>query len=187
MQDPILRDFPQSFVTERLVVRAPRPGDGPDLNAAILESLDELRPWMPWAHTVPSIEDSEANVRRAYVKFIERSDLRYSLYLKSGEFVGSSGLHRIDWDVPMFEIGYWVRTSHAGRGLIREAVNGIAAFALETLKARRLEIRCDATNERSARVAERCGFQLEARLKNDSVSVSGELRDTLIYVRFPES
>ena len=32
------------------------------------------------------------------------------------------GLHRIDWAVPKFEIGYWARTSHAGRGYITEDV-----------------------------------------------------------------
>ncbi|QSO52916.1 hypothetical protein JZ785_03040 [Alicyclobacillus curvatus] len=37
-------DFPEEFDTERLVIRSPRWGDGAELNAAIRESIEELRP-----------------------------------------------------------------------------------------------------------------------------------------------
>ena len=49
MRPPILRDFPESFETERLLIRCPMPGDGAEVHAAVFESLDKLRPWMPWA------------------------------------------------------------------------------------------------------------------------------------------
>jgi RimJ/RimL family protein N-acetyltransferase len=89
----------------------------------------------------------------------------------------------MDWSVPRFEIGYWVRRCFVGQGYITEAVRGVTRFAFETLGARRVEIRCDARNERSRRVAERSGFELEATLRNHAVAVDGELRDTLIYAR----
>jgi RimJ/RimL family protein N-acetyltransferase len=53
------------------------------------------------------------------------------------------------------------------------------------LKARRIEIRCDARNTRSAAVAERAGYTLEARLHHDTRAPDGSLRDTLVYVKFP--
>ena len=37
---PILLDFPDSFETERLLLRAPRVGDGAVMNAALIESID---------------------------------------------------------------------------------------------------------------------------------------------------
>jgi RimJ/RimL family protein N-acetyltransferase len=108
------------------------------------------------------------------------------LYLKGTEtLVGISGLQGIDWEVPRFEIGYWCRTRFTGRGYITEAVRGITSFALETLGARRVEIRCDARNLPSARVAERAGFRLEARLFNNEVGADGTLGDTLIYATIP--
>ena len=97
--------------------------------------------------------------------------------------VGGGGLHRIDWDVPRFEIGYWVRRRFAGQGYITEAVRGITRFAFETLGARRVEIRCDVRNVRSQRVAERAGYELEATLHSHMVAPDGALRDTLIYAR----
>jgi ribosomal-protein-serine acetyltransferase len=53
-------------------------------------------------------------------------------------FVGNSGLHRIHWEGPKFEIGYWCRTRFTGQGYVTEAVRGISAFAFDTLGARRL-------------------------------------------------
>lgn len=180
--NPILLDFPESFETERLLIRAPQWGDGQAVNDAVKESIEELRPWMPWAQRVPSAEESESNIRQARLQFLDRSDLRLMLTLKhTGELVGSSGLHRIDWRARRFEIGYWVRTSFSGQGYVTEAVNGIADFAIRHLNANRIEIRCDSKNERSSRVAVRAGFALDAVLRSDLVNTDGELSDTMIY------
>jgi RimJ/RimL family protein N-acetyltransferase len=187
MKPPILRDFPESFETQRLLIRSPLPGDGPELHAAVNESLGELTPWMPWPKEHRTVEDSEASVRRARARFVAREDLMLLLLLKGTEtLVGSSGLHRIDWDVPKFEIGYWCRTRFAGQGYVTEAVRGITAFAFEALGARRLEIRCDSRNLPSARVAERAGFRLEGELRNNELDTGGHLRDTLVYAMIPE-
>jgi RimJ/RimL family protein N-acetyltransferase len=189
IDNPLLLDFPDEIETERLIIRAPRHGDGATINAAVRESIHELRPWMPWAQTMPEVEDTETHVRDALARFLKREELPLSMWRKSdGQYVGSSGLHRIDWSVPCMEIGYWCRTSLAGQGYITEAVIGITRFAFEHLYAQRLEIRCDARNTRSAAVAERAGYVLEARLHRHMRAADGVgLRDTLIYVAFPDS
>jgi len=180
--DPILLDFPDSFDTERLTIRAPRPGDGAQIAEAVRESLNELRPWTPWAKDEPSAEAQEIRIRHRMADWIEREELLLLLFMKGTDtLVGSSGLHRIKWDARVFETGYWVRTQFAGQGYITEAVNGITDFAFTHLKANRIEIRCDAKNARSAAVARRCGFLLEGVLRNDSLGVDGDLRDTLIF------
>jgi RimJ/RimL family protein N-acetyltransferase len=183
--DFILRDFPSSFDTARLTIRGSQSGDGAEVNAAVIESLNELRPWLLWAQTAPTLEESEINARKAQARFLLREELWLLLFLKgTNTLVGSSGLHRIDWSVPRFEIGYWVRTSYAGQGYITEAVAGIANFAFDTLGAKRVEIRCDAKNERSAAVARRLDFTLEGTLRcDDRRPLTGELRDTLIFAK----
>ncbi|HEX3721926.1 MAG TPA: GNAT family protein [Nitrolancea sp.] len=177
-----LIDFPDQFETDRLLIRAPRPGDGVAIDEAVRETLVALRRWMDWALPEPSVEISEAFARRGAADFAARIDLPMLLWLKGGQtFVGSSGLHPHDWMVPRFEIGYWCRARFEGQGYISEAVRGISHFAFERLSARRLEIWCDACNERSARVAERTGFQLEGRLRNHMLDTRGHLRDTLVF------
>jgi RimJ/RimL family protein N-acetyltransferase len=180
--DPILCSIPESFESNRLLIRAPLWGDGLMLNEALKESTDELRPWMPWARNIPTVEESEAGMRRSRLDFLGRTDLRLLLILKeSGQLIGSSGLHRIDWKARKFEIGYWVRTSCGGRGYITEAVEAITQYAIHELQANRIDIRCDSRNTRSARVAERLSFTFEGTLRNDKCDVDGLLRDTLVF------
>ncbi len=187
MKPPILMDFPESFETERLLIRSPRPGDGPEMHAAIRESIEDLSLWMAWPKEHRTVDDSEASARRARVAFLQRSELRLHLYLKGTDtLVGSSGLQEIDWEVPKFEIGYWCRTKLTGRGYITEAVRGITEFAFDALGARRVEIRCDSRNLPSARVAERAGFLLEGELHNNEIGTDGTVRDTLIFALTPE-
>lgn len=182
---PILRDFPSSFDSARLTIRRPEPGDGAEVNAAVRETWDDLHEWMPWALSRPSVEDTEEVVRRAHAKFIEREDLMLLVFLKgTGTLVGGSGLHRIDWRVPSFDIGYWCRKRFQGQGYITEAAGAIADFAERELKAKRLVITCDAENERSLAIPPRIGFTLEAKLRNQRRHhLSGELRDTLVFAR----
>ncbi len=181
---PILLDFPDSFDTERLTIRSPMPGDGAELQAAVAETIEDLRPWMPWADHVPTVEEDEELVRGGRARFITREDLWLMLFLKGTHtLVGCSGLHRADWDARRFEIGYWVRRRFAGQGYITEAVRGVTRFAFEELKARRLEIHTAGGNVRSQLVAQRCDYTLEATLRNSRVSPAGELEDHLIFAR----
>ncbi len=180
--NPILRDFPDHFETERLLIRSPRPGDGQMLYEAVRESLEHLKPWMPWAHREISPETQEGIVREMHAHFLTRQDLPLFILRKdNGELVGGSGLHRFDWSVPRFEIGYWVRQRAQRQGFITEAVAGITHFAFSVLGAERVEIRMDDRNERSWRIAERLHFKLEGILRSDARDVNGVLRDTRVY------
>jgi RimJ/RimL family protein N-acetyltransferase len=183
MTVPILRDIPESFETERLLIRAPRPGDGAEQFAAVTESLPELRPWMPWAQEAPTVAESEQNIREAWARFVLREDLRLLLFLRSepDTLVGSSGLHRIDWDAGRFEIGYWVRTRFAGQGLVTEAVRAIASHAFRFLGANRLEIWCDSRNLRSAAVARRVGFVHEGTFSDHTRGLDGTMVTDLCF------
>ncbi|MFF2885794.1 GNAT family N-acetyltransferase [Paenibacillus sp. NPDC057967] len=182
--NPILISIPERFESERLIIRAPLLDDGPLVNAAVQASIDELRPWMPWARNVPTEEQSEVISRQGRIHYLERSDLRmYVIHKETGQFIGSSGLHRIDWQARKFEIGYWLNTPHSGQGYMTEAVERITEFAIQELQANRIEIRIDASNERSIRVAERLGFTLEGTLRNEKCDVYGKLSHTRIYAK----
>ncbi len=182
--NPLLLDFPDAFESERLLIRCPRAGDGAMINAAIIESLAELAPWMSWAKTPPAVEDTEVFVRQAQADFLRRTSLPLILLRKAdGSFVGSSGLHDINWEVRSFEIGYWLRTSCTGQGYMSEAVNAITAFAFQVLGANRVQITMDDCNVRSWRVAERCGFVLEGVLHNHRLDHRGQLSDTRVYAQ----
>ena len=180
--EPLLIDLPEQLLTPRLSLSPPKPGDGVAVNRAIVESFAELHQWMPWAATLPTAIESERFAREAAIRYQRREDLPLFMRLRdTGEFIGASGMHRIDWTVPRFEIGYWCRTSRVGHGYVSEAVTAITRFAFETLHAARVEIRTDIGNSRSFKIAERLGFTLEGILRRDSRTPKGELRDTRLY------
>ncbi|MFO1217502.1 MAG: GNAT family protein [Burkholderiaceae bacterium] len=185
--EPLMVDLPAEIDTGRFVLRAPRPGDGALLNAAVCASIESLRPWMFWAQKTPTPEESELECRRMAARFAKREDLPLFIVEPGAggaeRIVGASGLHRIDWSVPRFEIGYWRRSGDVRRGIVAEAVARLTRLAFDQLRATRVEIRMAATNAASRRVAERAGYTFEGLLRRDVLGVDGQPRDTLIYSR----
>ena len=186
MTDPLLIHVPERFVTEHLIVRCAQPGDGALLNAAVVASIHALRPYVPWAGTVPTLADSEAVCRKAQARFRLREDLMMLIFERAsggveGELLGATGLHRPNWKARRFEIGYWRRTGHEGRGIATEAVLAMARLAFDELRAQRVELRIDSLNRPSWRVAERCGFTLEGVMRRESLASDGTLRDMRVY------
>ncbi|HZV92662.1 MAG TPA: GNAT family protein [Caldimonas sp.] len=186
--EPLLIDVPTRIETARLILRSPRQGDGAAVNAAVIASHHELDKWLPWAIDLPTLDESEAHCRRQQARFILREDLAMFIFAREpdggeGELLGGTGLHRIDWALRRFEIGYWRRSGLEGRGIVTEAVRALSRMAFDVLAARRVEVRMDNDNERSWKVAERAGFTLEAVLRFDSSTPAGEPRSTRVYAR----
>lgn len=177
--------FPDSFESDRLIIRAPKVEDAQVIWASVHASAKALKQWMPWAQTLPRIEETTENLRQAVADFITRKDLRLHIFLKeTGEFIGASGFHRINWNIPKVEIGYWLDSRYEGKGYMTEAAECLTEFAFNELKARRVEIRCDTDNVRSRAVAERLKFNLEGILHNESMSPDGKhVRDTCVYAK----
>jgi RimJ/RimL family protein N-acetyltransferase len=181
--DHILKEVPDIIETERLILRMPMPGDGKAVNAAIKASHAELKPWLGFAQVLPDVGETEANTREAHAKFITRNALRYLIFCKeTNRFIGSTGFHNIDWNIPKFEIGYWIDTRMSGKGYMGEAVGRLTELALNELGGRRVEIRCESDNLRSRKIPEQLGYELEGILRNDDLSRDGtRVTDTCIY------
>lgn len=183
---PTLEPVPEEIVTGRLLMRPYRPEDAPQVIEALLESRAELDLWFNWHQRFTTVEDAEDLCRRRRADFLKRDDLTYALFDRTwGRFLGATGLHRPRWAERIFEIGYFLRTSATGQGYMTEAVIALTEMALSTLHANRVEIWCDAANEASRRVAERAGFTLEGRLRNNDRNNAGELIDDLVFSIVP--
>jgi len=185
---PILLDFPVPIITPRLMLKPPQVGDGAVINEAVLESFEELQQFMPWAKEKPSIDDSEEFARQAAANWILKNNVEPYLPLsifdkKTNRFIGNTGYHHFDWAVPCIEIGYWIRNSYVGQGLMTEAVNAITQYAFKQLGMKRIAITCDANNVRSKKIPERLGYQLESIVKSNRVNISGKISDTLVFAK----
>lgn len=185
-RDPLLIEVPTALETPRLALRVLQPGEGATVYGAVMESHSELRPWMPWAQQ-PSVESSETFVRRSLADFHARSNLTWGVFARAdGRYVGNIDAHNIRWKIPSFELGYWCRTSAVGQGFVTEAARALTLMLFRELGAARVEIRMDPQNDRSWRVAERLGFQLEGELRRSMLGVDGTPRDTRVYGRISD-
>ena len=168
-------------------MRCPAIGDGGLIYEAVKESLPELRQFItsaPWAAAEPSVDSSEVFSRIGNANFLARKDLPFLIFSReTGAFIGCTGLHRPDWEVPKFELGYWIRTSQSGKGFVTEAIRTLAGMAENELSAARLEIFTDSANQKSRAVAERTGFHLDATLVNYRRKPDGALQDYCLYAR----
>lgn len=182
--NPILLNLPMPILTPRLQIRPRQIGEGKVICEAVTESIDILRPWMPFAQAEPKVENFEEHARKALAEFILRNNFTLSIYDREGKnFIGSTGFHFPNWDLPSFHIGYWVRKSCQGQGYIQESTNALTRYAFSVFKAKRIEIRCHSKNLRSLAVMTKLGFQQEGILRSDELDEAGLARDTIITSR----
>ncbi|MGH9073012.1 MAG: GNAT family N-acetyltransferase [Acidimicrobiales bacterium] len=157
-------------------------GDARALAEAAGESLEHLRPWMPWAQVAPTTESMAVFLREAVFDWDSGQAFQYVMCQPgSGVVLGGCGLHaRLGPGV--LEIGYWVHVSHVGRGIATAAAGGLTAAALGLAAVDRVEIRCDAANLRSAAIPRRLGYRL-ARIEIRAPGTPGETDEHMVWAR----
>ena len=128
---------------------------------AIEESIEHLRPWMPWAALEPlSLTDRAALMTSFDAAWDAEEAFGYGMFV-DGTPVGGCGLHR-RIGAGALEIGYWVHVAWSGQGLATIAAGALvdAAFTLPDVEL--VEIHHDKANAASRRVPEKLGFVLVA-------------------------
>jgi RimJ/RimL family protein N-acetyltransferase len=161
-------------------IRPYRREDAADLHAAARESVAEVFPWLAWCHAGYSMQEAlEWSQSR---EELARQGVEYNFVIagEGGRFLGACGINQINQIHRFGNLGYWVRSSEAGRGVAVEAVRLLAQFAFVNTELVRLEILCALGNDRSRRVAEKAGAMFEGVLR-DRVSVHGIPRDAALF------
>jgi ribosomal-protein-serine acetyltransferase len=168
----------------KIVLRAPLLDDAQAHCDAVLESLTEVGRWLEWAHDGYSVGDSSAFIARAIAGHESGEMYEFHIYDDAGAFVGGCGLNRMDTRFMKSNLGYWVRTSAAGRGVATAATRLLARFGCEQLGLQRIEIIAATGNLASQRVAEKVGAQREGVLRN-GIRCRGENVDAVCYSLIP--
>ena len=152
---------------------------------AVRESLDSLRPFLPWAHAAYSMEDARSWVESRPQAWEDADEYSFIIYsLADDRILGGMGINQLDVLNGRGNIGYWVRTSAQGRGVATEGTRLLTGFGFEQLGLSRLEIVMLTTNDASRRVAEKAGAKFEGVQRN-RLRADGQPRDACMYSLIP--
>ena len=172
---------PERIETSRLHLRCWRPGDAPLIQEAIADSLEHLRPWLPWALAEPSPPAAMAERLELFAAWFQvGEDWHYGIFSPDEQrVIGGCGLHpRIG---PLgIEIGYWIRAEETRRGYATEAAEALTRAALVLPGIERVEIRCDARNLPSAGIPRKLGYRL-VETRRDNAAPGGGPREVLVF------
>lgn len=183
----LLLDLPDQLESERIILRPYKAGDGPAYFVVCQQNREHLLPYEAGnpALNVHTLEDAEVLVRQFALDWQARRAFFLGAWQRSnGEFVAQIYIGAISWELPEFEIGYFVDCLHEGKGFVTEAVRLAIDFCFVHLHAHRLRLECNETNVRSWHVAERCGFKREGHIRQTHSNIlcsNGDFSGDFIY------
>ena len=176
--------IPARIETERLYLRRYQPGDGSWYYAMSQKNRAHL---LRYESGNPIVRlTSEADAEALMQQFAAEWTAGASFFLgafdrQTDAFVAQIYVGPTDWELPEFQLGYFVEVGHAGQGYVTEAVRATLSFVFEHLHAHRVCLECDDTNTRSARVAERCGMVREGHVRENKRGADGGYSGTLHF------
>lgn len=129
-----------------------------------------------------TVADLRADLQRHRHDQLYRSrGERYQwIVLVEGEPAGWITLAVSSWDHGLAEIGYALSAAFQGRGVMRTALEQLAAELFARTAIERLEARCSVDNIASQRVLEAVGFEREGRLRS-YFQLGGRRVDNYLY------
>jgi RimJ/RimL family protein N-acetyltransferase len=136
--------------------------DAEALARAVGDSLDDLKPWMPWADAQSAdVSFQRGRLRNQPQQRERREEWQYGLFAIADEaFLGTFGLMTRRGPGTL-EIGYWMHTDAAGHGRATKAALALTERGLLVDGIDRMIIVCDEANVRSAAIPERLGYRLD--------------------------
>jgi RimJ/RimL family protein N-acetyltransferase len=168
-----------------LLLRPLERGDRDALYGAVIESIAEVSPWLPWCHAGYTPGETEAFIESCITAWAQQSHFPLAIFdATSGAYFGGTGINHIDRMNRLGSVGYWVRTGATRRGIASKAVRLVARFAFDTLQLHRIEIVARPENAASRRVAEKSGAKFETIARN-RIFQHGRAYDAALYSLIP--
>jgi ribosomal-protein-serine acetyltransferase len=161
---------------EGVVLRHYEMSDLDALWSAIEAERARLAVWMPFLRDAKTIEDE-----RGWLESVtaEPRGLAGGSLWRADDLLGGVGLMADAFGI-VAEIGYWIRSSEEGRGLVTRACRALIDIAFDELELHRVVIRAGVENLRSRAVPERLGFTYEGVAREEGRG-SGGFYDLAVY------
>lgn len=158
-------------VADGIALRLVEPHHAEEMFALVEANREHISKWMSWPDITKGPEDARAYAQRSLREFSEHTAMGMSI-LADGKIVGGSGWSdwkdKVDAQGVRFasaDIGYWIAADYSGRGIVTRCVEALTRYAFEEYDLHRLTIRAEPENEKSWKVAERCGYEREGTMR----------------------
>lgn len=153
--------------TDGLLLRPFEDGDAAAFAAAVRESAEGMRRWMPWCSADYGTGQALEWFQACRAGRVDNNAYEYGIFDQTtAAFVGGAGLNAIRHDHRFCNLGYWVRQSRQGQGIATGVVHALAARAFGPLGLQRVEIVVAVGNLASERVAVKSGALREGVARN---------------------
>lgn len=174
--------IPERITTERLILRRFTRRDVDAVYSAVEGSLPQLSEFLPWAHAGYSREDAAGYIRDSISAWKEGRAFDYAIRLRShpSHHIGNISIWHVSRLGRTGEIGYWVRTDQAGRGIATEATSAMLEKGFMHLGFHKITLRIAQGNRASERIAEKLGFTREGLLREE-LRINGVWVDHTLY------
>ena len=177
-----LLEIPEHLDAKRVLVRRYQKGDGSAL-FALIERNDNrvlLRPNVEEVASIQREEDAEVKIRKHAAEWASRERFVMGIWLKHEPlYVGEIWIEPKRWEVPSFELGWFLDQGYQGQGIATEAAQRALDFLFQDLKAHKVIVITRDTNIKSAKLAERLGFKKEGHFRE--CRVENDKRYGLLY------
>jgi len=165
------------LLTERLHLRALDMADAPGLHLAY-GNAHSMRFWD--APPSQDLGETEDRISHSLLANTAWHAAWAVLGRTRGEFIGMVNYHaRQSWNRRL-AVGWILVPDCERRGYMHEAMIAFLSHCFDRLETHRVEAEIEPANARSARLAERLGFQREGLLR-DRLNVAGEPRSCWMY------
>jgi ribosomal-protein-serine acetyltransferase len=155
-----------------------------EITKVVLENLEQLKLWMPWAKDDYSIDSAREFIKFNLTEYAKSGSFSASIILEE-TFVGGVGFHNLDLKNKSAHVGYWLAKEAQGKGIMTRCCRVLLNYLFDDLGLNRVQINCNIENVKSRAIPERLGFKLEG-IHRQVEWLNEEFRDWAIYAMLAE-
>ncbi|MEO2211446.1 GNAT family protein [Paenibacillus amylolyticus] len=149
--------------TERFILRSAEARDSQELLELYSdEAVVQYMPFTPFE----SVEDAQGEMNWYAKIFKEHTGLRWMIEdRETGKVIGTCGFLNYEDIHNRAEIGYDLRSSFWGRGVMTEVARAVLHFGFTNMQLNKIEAKVEPENEASIRLLHKLDFQQEGVLR----------------------
>lgn len=178
-------DMPEEIKSEFITLVKRTVGHSVALFVAVDKNRENLSEFLSWPPNIVELNDIKKFSKEYEKKWNAGEGYSYLIIEnKTDMIIGSIDAFKIDFENYMAEIGYWLDSDARGHGYMTKALKLLEHYLFKN-NIHRIEIKCDAANLKSYKVAERASYEYEGTLK-DALYRYGDFHNVRLYSKVIE-